>query len=258
MIMHRMNQVFVRATARMQAIAAARVGVPALALVIASLTGCGFSTVRTTSVSDLVAQSAKIDADGFTAQIGDVLTIRFYFDPELDFDALVRPDGSISLSLVGDIPAAGRKFPDLSKTITDAYKTYLNQPNATVLLRTPAGHRAFVTGEVNFPTVFTLQGNETALSVISNAGGLTDRASLKKVILIRHIPGQPEPLVARLNLKSALTGEDPRQDVKIYLGDILYVPRTGAAETNVALRNAIWGKGPVGITAGAIWNGTIH
>ena len=203
-----------------------------------------------------MSRSRGVDADGFTAQIGDVLTVRYYFDPELDFDALVRSDGSISLSLVGDIPAAGRKFQDLSATITDAYRKYLNQPNATVILRTPAGHRVYVTGEVNLPGVYTMQGNETALSVVASAGGLTDRGSLKKVILIRRLPGQPV-MVSALNLRSALDGRDPTQDVKIYLNDVVYVPRTGAAETNVVLKNLIWGKGPIGLEAGAIWNGTI-
>jgi polysaccharide biosynthesis/export protein len=228
-----------------------------LALMVLGIGGCGFHPVRTTPVGDLVARSRGVDPSGFTAQIGDVLTVRFYFDPELDFDALVRPDGAVSLSLVGDIPAAGHTFQDLSTTITDAYRKYLNQPNATVILRTPAGHRVYVTGEVNFPGVFTMQGNETALSVVSAAGGLTDRGSLKKVILVRRLPGQPV-MVTALNLRNALDGKDPLQDVKIYLNDVVYVPRTGAAETNVVLKNLIWGKGPVGITAGAIWNGTIR
>ena len=227
-----------------------------LAMMALGISGCGFHAVRTTPVGDLVARSRDIDPAGFTAQIGDVLTIRFYFDPELDFDALVRPDGAVSLSLIGDIPAAGHTFQELSTTITDAYRKYLNQPNASVILRTPAGHRVYVTGEVNFPGVFTMQGNETALSVVAAAGGLTDRGSLKKIILVRRLPGQPA-MVSVLNLRNALDGKDPLQDVKIYLNDVVYVPRTGAAETNVELRNLLWGKGPVGLTAGAIWNGTI-
>jgi polysaccharide export outer membrane protein len=228
-----------------------------LASCVLVLGACGYSPVRPTPLDELLRRSAQLDSGGYTAQVGDVLTVRFYFNPELDFDALVRSDGSISLSLVGDIPAAGRRAPELSAAITDAYRAYLNQPNATVILRTPAGHRVYVTGEVYMPGVFTLQGSETALSAISMAGGLTDRSSLKQVVLVRRLPGDAQPMVTVLNLYAALTASDPRQDVKILLNDVLYVPRTGSAEANVDLKNVIWGKGPLSVYGSVVYNGTI-
>jgi protein involved in polysaccharide export with SLBB domain len=228
-----------------------------LAVLVALLSACAYRPVHETPINELVDRSAHIDADGYTVQVGDVLTIRFYFNPELDYDVPVRADGAISMSLIGDVAAAGYTTPALSATITKSYRAYLNQPNATVIVKTPAGHRVFVTGEVLTPGVFTLQGNETALSAVSLAGGLTDRATFKQVVLVRRLPGSSEPMVTVLNLQKALNGSDLRQDVKLYMNDVLWVPRTGAAQSNVELRNLIWGKAPFSGSATATWNGVI-
>jgi len=226
-------------------------------LAAALLCGCGFKPVRETPLNDLIEQSAQLSAKGYRIEVGDVLTVRFYFNPELDFDVPVRPDGSISLSLIGDVAAAGHSTQDLSASITAAYKDHLNNPSATVIVRSPTGHRVFVTGEVNYPGIFGLQGTETVLSALAMAGGLGDRGSFKQIVIIRRLPEHPAPMVAVLNLKRALDGSDPRQDVRIYVNDIIYIPRTGSAQTNVVLQNLIWGKAPVSGYASVGYSGSI-
>jgi protein involved in polysaccharide export with SLBB domain len=228
-----------------------------IALLAMALGACAYRPVHETPIDEFVNRSNQLDAAGYSVQIGDVLTVKFYFNPELDFDVPVRADGKISLSLIGDVAAAGNTTQALSATITTAYRSHLNQPNATVILKSPSGHRVFVTGEVNLPGIFTLQGSETALSAVSLAGGLTDRASLHQVVLVRRLPDGSMPMVVVLDLKKALNGSDPRQDVRICLNDVLYVPRTGSAEANVVLKNIIWNKAPFYGTANASWNGTI-
>jgi polysaccharide export outer membrane protein len=228
-----------------------------IALLAMALGACGYRPVHETPIGEFVQRSNQQDATGYGVQIGDILTVKFYFNPELDFDVQVRADGKISLSLIGDVVAAGNTTQALSASITTAYRTYLNQPNATVILRSPSGHRVFVTGEVLFPGIFTLQGNETALSAVSLAGGLTDRATLHKIVVVRRLPDGSVPMVAVLDLKKALNGSDPRQDVRICMNDVVYVPRTGSAESNVILKNIIWNKAPFNGTANANWNGAI-
>ena len=226
------------------------------ALAMVALAGCaGFKAVRETPVEDLVRESDAQLASGYLVEVGDVLTVRLYYNPELDYDVPVRPDGSISLSLIGDVKAQGMTLAQLSTQITDAYRSYLKQPDATVLMRSPAGHRVFVTGEVLAPGVFMLQGTETALSALSLAGGLSDRATYSQVVLIRHLQGRE--LVSILNLRHALDGSDGRQDVKIMMNDIVYVPRTGSAQTDVVLKNLIWNKAPFSMTGGLYGTGTI-
>ena len=138
-----------------------------IALVAVAQSACGYHAVRETPIEEFVKRSSQLDANGYSVQVGDVLTVKFYFNPELDFDVPVRADGKVSLSLIGDVVAAGNTPQQLSATITTAYRTYLNQPNATVVIKASAGRRVFVTGEVNLPGIFGLQGTETALSAVS-------------------------------------------------------------------------------------------
>lgn len=226
--------------------------------VCAASAGCAsFHPVVETSVDDMVRASASLQASNYLIDIGDVLTVKFYYHPELDFDVPVRADGRISLSLIGEISASQRTTDQLSTDISAAYRAHLNQPDATVVMKSASGHRVFVTGEVNIPGAFVLQGNETVLSALSLSGGLTDRATYKQVVLVRRLPKSSVPMVTVLNLRKALNGSDTQQDIRILANDIVYVPRTGSANANVALKNIIWGKAPVYGTVGAAWTGVI-
>ena len=120
---------------------------------------------------------------------------RFYYNPQLDEDLRVRPDGKISLALIGDIQAAG-KIPDaLSRDITTAYRAHLNRPNAVVIVRRFASARAFVAGEVQKPGQLDMQQqSQTVLQGIAAAGGVTDSATLEQVVVLRRVSNWPEPL----------------------------------------------------------------
>lgn len=230
----------------------------AIATLCTLVSACGtYHAVRATPVAQLVQRTNQLDAGGYTIQVGDVLTVKCYYNPELDFDVAVRADGKISLALIGDIQAAGTTAPALATAVTAAYRTYLNRPSASVVVKAQAGHRVFVTGEVFLPGAFTLQGTETALSALSLAGGINDRATFRKIVLVRRLPDGSPPMVAVLDLRKALDGSDPSQDVRLAMNDIIYVPRTGSAQSDVVLRNLIWGKAPFSGSASAIWNGTI-
>jgi hypothetical protein len=75
--------------------------------------------------------------------------------------------------------------------------------------------------------------------------------------VVRRLPDGSAPMVAMLDLRKALNGSDPRQDVKLLMNDVVFVPRTGAAEADVRLKNIIWNKAPFLGTANATWNGTL-
>ena len=78
------------------------------------------------------------------------------------------------------------------------------------------------------------------LEAISASGGVTDNGTLTSVILIRHLPGQPAPMVAELDISEALSGDDPRQDVALMPNDFVYVPRSGMADFNEAMQQYVY------------------
>jgi protein involved in polysaccharide export with SLBB domain len=167
--------------------------------------------------------------------------MRAYYNPQLDEDVQVRPDGNISLSLLGDIHAAGKTASELSAEITKGYAEYFVKPTAVVIVRQFTGYRVFTAGELRLPGQFNiLTGASTVLEAISASGGVTDNGTLTSIILVRHLPGQPAPMVAELDIADALSGDDPRQDVALMPNDFVYVPRSGMADFNEALQQYIW------------------
>jgi len=216
-----------------------RIGTAAFAAWL--LTGCATDTsvslVKPTPLNEALAMTEGVAEQAYSITEGDDLTIRFYYNPQLDEDLRVRPDGKISLALIGEIDAA-RKTPQmLSDSITSAYKAFLTRPNAVVILRRVATARAFVGGEVARPALLDMQQrNHTVLQGIAASGGVTPDATLKQVIVVRRIPDRPSPIVFAVDLSKALDGTDPAQDVSLRPDDVVYVPRSGIADVNLALR----------------------
>lgn len=210
---------------------------------VALLTGCTLTAsdvgpmTQVTPFEQAAALSQPAYNLPYVIATGDQITVRFYYNPQLDEDVTVRPDGNISLSLVGDIPANGKTPDQLSKTITDKYADYLTKPTAVVLIRVSALARVFVSGEIARPGVLSLNnGFETVLQSIASSGGILETADLGDVILIRHVPSQAEPIVVELNLARAIGGKNPQQDMELLPNDFVYVPRSGAASIAAATR----------------------
>jgi polysaccharide export outer membrane protein len=210
----------------------------------AALQGCTALSVgvsNPTPISRFIQVSQAYKTQGYRLQAGDQLTMRAYYNPQLDEDVQVRPDGNISLSLLGDIRAVGRTASELSAEITKRYAEFFVKPTAVVIVRQFTGYRVFTAGELRAPGQFSLlTGASTVLEAISASGGVTELGTLTSIILVRHLPGQANPMVAELDISEALSGDDPRQDVTLMPNDFVYVPRSGMADFNEALQQYIY------------------
>lgn len=219
-----------------------------------ALQGCTALSVgvsRPTPIGRFIQVSKAYTARDYRLQAGDQLTMRAYYNPQLDEDVQVRPDGNISLSLVGDMRAAGKTAAELSSDITKAYAQYFVKPTAIIIVRQFTGYRVFTAGELRQPGQFSLlTGASTVLEAISASGGVTDNGTLTSIILIRHLPGAPAPMVAELDVSEALSGDDARQDVALMPNDFLYVPRSGMADFNEALQQYIYRNFNLSASAG--------
>jgi protein involved in polysaccharide export with SLBB domain len=192
-------------------------------------------------ISRFIQVSNAYKAQSYRLMPGDQLTMRAYYNPQLDEDVQVRPDGNISLSLLGDIRAAGKTAAELSAEITKGYAEYFVKPTAVVIVRQFTGYRVFTAGELRTPGQFSLlTGASTVLEAISASGGVTELGTLTSIILVRHLPGQANPMVAELDVSEALSGDDPRQDVTLMPNDFVYVPRSGMADFNEALQQYLY------------------
>jgi protein involved in polysaccharide export with SLBB domain len=161
---------------------------------------------------------------------GDVLDVKFFYNPELNETIMVRPDGRISLQLAGEIMAAGLTPEELKKALSDRYSKDINRPDITVIVRSFNMQRAYIDGEVLRPGMLPLAGPVTVHQAVAAAGGFKESARRTDVIIIRRPPGSP-PVPLKVNMEQVLEG-DNSQDVLLAPFDIVYVPRSAIAEVN--------------------------
>jgi protein involved in polysaccharide export with SLBB domain len=178
------------------------------------------------------ALAAPAERPLYRLDIGDVLDIRFALNPELNEQAVVGPDGRISVQYAHDVMAAGRTLDAITRDLDLAYAKELVNPRASVSLRSYAGTRVYVAGEVAAPGEFVETGPITALQAIARAGGFKTTAARSEVILIRRgADGKPD--LFGLDEEGFTEGHpEHARDADLVNYDIVYVPRSPAG--NVA------------------------
>jgi polysaccharide export outer membrane protein len=129
----------------------------------------------------------------YRLQPGDTVDIRFFFNSELNEQGVqIRPDGRISLQLVGDVTLSGRTPAEVAAELEKAYANVLKTPRITIQIRGFAAQKAFISGEVPRPGTISLASPMTVLAAIGEAGGITARGNRTSVVLIRKMPdGSP-------------------------------------------------------------------
>jgi protein involved in polysaccharide export with SLBB domain len=181
-------------------------------------------------VSHSTTEPNKVRSSAYLLAPGDSIEIKFDYNRELDETIIIRPDGAISLALVGEMPAVNLSAEELAREISFRYAKVLVHPQAVVLVREFADQKIYVGGEVNGPGVFTLRGSLTAVQAIVQAGGAKSSARLAQVLLIRNC-GNNAASIEKINLGHILKGQVP--DVPLQAYDVLYVPRTIIAKAGL-------------------------
>jgi polysaccharide export outer membrane protein len=223
-----------------------------LSMAFAVLTPAG-RAAEPPSAPESVTPSAAPDAragveDLYRIGPGDQLDIRFFFQPELDAKVTVRPDGRVSLQLVGDVGAAGRTVPELRDALTRAYAGELLDPTITVILAA-SGARVYVDGEVGRPGALPYVHRMSVLEAVAEAGGLRDTAGGRHILVIRRSAPGGAPTVLQVNYGKALHGA-PGPAVDLLPSDIVYVPRSNIAKVNRWVDQYLRKNIPIPLTLG--------
>jgi protein involved in polysaccharide export with SLBB domain len=167
----------------------------------------------------------------YRIQPGDVLDLKFFYNPELDETLPVRPDGRISAALVNDVQAAGLTPSELREQLLRLYGVTLRQPELSVIVKEFAARRIYVGGEVNAPSLLRVEGRLSLLQAIFEAGGLKRSGKATDVVVLRY-QGTTEPEFLKVDLTAALERGDPAGDVPLQAFDIVWVPKTKIAKAN--------------------------
>jgi protein involved in polysaccharide export with SLBB domain len=213
------------------------------------VTSCGPAVKQPhPSVSPVPPPAWSADQE-YRIGIGDQLDIKFFYNPDLNEQVTVRPDGRISLQLIPEIVVSDLTPAALTKLLTEGYSKDLRQPQVTVIVRGFGSQRVYVDGEVARPGMIPILGLMTALEAISQAGGMKDSARQREVLIIRR-GAENKPLAFSVDLKNARDGTDLGQNVSLAPYDIIYVPRSRVANVNLWVDQYLRKNVPIPISIG--------
>src|SRR5579862_2957774 len=174
-----------------------------------------------TSSDRLLPSAPSISPDTYLIGASDSLNVTVWKETALSGEVLVRPDGMISMPLLGDVHAAGLTPLQLATEVETKLKKFIQSPNVTVEIRQIHSKVIYMLGEVGKKGPIDLTPGMTLLQAISSAGGLTDYANSKKIYILRTSSGKQEKVP--VHYKEALKG-DSALNLALQPGDTIVVP----------------------------------
>jgi polysaccharide export outer membrane protein len=197
-----------------------------VSLLVLVVTGCSAMQPSTTP-----SQMAADPPPKETLVPGDVVDVKFFYTPELnEKDQMIRPDGTITLQLVGKVTAQGMTPVELKQELVKRFTPHLKKPEVEVIVRTKNDRKVYVSGEVNNPGVVEIPGELTALEAIKRAGGFKiPRGDARHVLVVRQKNGKQTGCV--LDLKKVMEGQE-EESFFLQPHDVVYVPPTSIAKAN--------------------------
>jgi polysaccharide export outer membrane protein len=161
---------------------------------------------------------------------GDLLQVFVWREPDLSRELRVRPDGYVSVPLIGDLFAVAKTPKRLAAELTQALSQFVNNPQVTVTLGTSSILRFYVLGKVNKAGEFPLVGRTTVMQALALAGGFLEYAKPEEIKILRQelaVAGgkaKTHEVVLMVNYKAIAQGQNLQQNVALKPGDVVVVP----------------------------------
>jgi polysaccharide export outer membrane protein len=162
-------------------------------------------------------------SDDYVIGPADVLAIDVWKDTELTRTVTVRPDGKISLPLIGELEVGGLTAPSVQRVIAQRLNEYISKPQVAVIVQEVKSQTYVVVGKVAHPGAYGLGKPTTVLEAIAIAGGFLDFAKVSKVNIIRRQAGG-SPRMLHFDYKGVIKGRNSDQNVELKSGDTIVVP----------------------------------
>ncbi|MEA1081831.1 XrtA/PEP-CTERM system exopolysaccharide export protein [Marinobacter qingdaonensis] len=199
----------------------------ALLLIVSLIAGCaGPSASSREKIQRALSVTTHASVEEYLLGVTDVVRVSVWRNEDLSVEVPVRPDGKISVPLVGDVQASGRTPQALAEDIENNLARYIRQPQVSIVVTSMGSHeytdRVRVTGAVEQPVSVPHRAGMTVLDIVLGAGGTTPFAALNKSMLYRKIDGEVVAIPVRL--EDILNNGDVATNYAIRPGDILSVP----------------------------------
>jgi polysaccharide export outer membrane protein len=170
-----------------------------------------------------VASTTKPHDASFMIGNDDVLAINVWKEPDISRSIPVRSDGKISLPLVGEVQATGQTPLKLEQEIAARLKSYIAEPEVTVIVQQINSQKFNILGMVNRPGSYVINNSATVLDAIAIAGGFRDFAKQKSIYILRQNSDGTQTKLP-FNYKDVVKGQNLAQNVKLQPRDTIVVP----------------------------------
>jgi polysaccharide export outer membrane protein len=193
---------------------------------MALLTGCASSADPSQLTNGKPDSGSGITDTEYKIGVDDRVQVSVWKNPDLSVIVPVRPDGKISVPLIGDVAAGGKTANALADSITEKLSRYVRDPNVTVIVTELRSHeflaRVRVTGAVQTPRSFPFRPGMTVLDAVLEAGGISDFAAPNRAKLYRSIKGKTQ--IFEVELGDILSSGELDTNFKLSPGDVIAVP----------------------------------
>jgi polysaccharide biosynthesis/export protein len=223
--------------------------IASLMTIATALTGCASNEAK--GPAAFVMPAAPQEQGEYVVQVGDAIDVNFYYHPDNNqANLLVRPDGKVYLTLIGEVQAAGLTAPQIAEAITKRSAVSLRDPKVAVNVRTLNPTRIFVGGEVFKPGFVNYTPGLTAVQAVMQVGGWKDTADLQEVVLLQKTSeGSSDYRPSKINLGKVVELGDTKADIVLGPSDVLVFPKTGIAKANLWVQQYIINLIPIRISA---------
>jgi len=195
-----------------------------LFLLVVGAAGCA----ATRDSSSPAPEEAAFSEHEYRIGVDDQVAVNVWRDPELSVTMPVRPDGMITVPLIGDVQAGGKTPQEVARTIRQKLAAYIRNPDVTVILTELRSHeylsRIRVTGAVETPMSIPYRQGMTALDAVLEAGGTNPYAAPDRTKVFRRAGKEAKTQVLDVHLGKILTRGDLSSNVYLRPGDVVTVP----------------------------------
>jgi len=175
------------------------------------------------SATEVPKAVAAVHADEYIIGSDDILAVNIWKEPELSRTVPVRPDGKITLPLIGEIQASGLTPKKLQDSLALGLKAYVTNPEVTVIVQEVKSLKYNIVGEITRPGSYLLTEPTTVLSAIAVAGGLRDFAKGGHIYVLRASK-EGAYLKLPFDYKQVIKGKKLSQNVELRAGDTVVIP----------------------------------
>jgi polysaccharide biosynthesis/export protein len=158
----------------------------------------------------------------YKLKAGDSLNVSVWGEETLQKDTKVLPDGSITFPLAGRVDVEGATAAEVEKRVTEKLKTYLPDPQVTVVVSGTEGNRIFILGKVLTPGPVLMTGPMTVMQALSLAGGLDKFADLGSIKVLRN--GKNGQIVFPVDYNALIKGQKLESNILLNAGDTILIP----------------------------------